>query len=399
MCTYISFHGTVFIRWLSTLASIVVAVCTVLSASCGLAQVTGESLLATATTDRATYDLFDTAIQRFRNQDLQGCRAILDEAKANDPSLPPPGVILAQLWLETRQLEPAMKELDNTATQFPDDPEPHIMIGDLTYQERRFTSAESSFLRAKELTDKYQANPARRRYFEIRCNAGLAATAEAKDQWAIAFKHLKAWQALDPRSAPVHSRLGRAMFKLGQEADALAAFRRAKELNSDLEAPEIILAKLYADAGNIEAAMRLGLKAKDRKLTGPDTPQANEILQALSKSKAVWKKYENEASGYSVIAPPEVWENCLEELLSISVRDCPDDFKEVWEAYLLGCKEVCDGLKRKGSPIELAAGAAKAALSGGSSLIEEVEKAGAISKVHSDALLRLRIVAKRYGVE
>jgi tetratricopeptide (TPR) repeat protein len=227
------------------------------------AQVTAKTLIGKAVSDDKEYAEIDNAIARFKDRDIDGCRAILERARNNNPKLPPPGVMMAMLWLSVNQLMPARAELEQTVVKFPTDPEPYLMLADLAFQDRRVTDSSVLFDRATQLTGPYAENPKRKRDFEIRCNAGTAAVAEARRQWESAQKYLTSWIGLDPDNAGAHFRLGNVLFHLGKESEAVDQFREARKLDSNALQPELALARLYDEDGKkdvakkwIEAAMK-----------------------------------------------------------------------------------------------------------------------------------------------
>ncbi|MFN9367987.1 MAG: tetratricopeptide repeat protein, partial [Planctomycetia bacterium] len=213
----------------------------------GVAQVTARTLIGRAVSDDAQDKDVENAIERFRNRDIDGCRAILERARANNPKLPPVGVMMATLWLSVNQIGPARGELEDAVIKHATDPEAFLMLADIGFQERRISDAAVLFEKATTLTGGFTENPKRKRDFEIRCNAGNAAVAEGRRQWETAQKYLKAWLDLDPDSIGAHQRMGIALFKLDKEADALAQFREAKKLDDKSPQPEIALARLYDD--------------------------------------------------------------------------------------------------------------------------------------------------------
>ncbi|MFM8414678.1 MAG: tetratricopeptide repeat protein [Planctomycetota bacterium] len=209
------------------------------------AQVTPKILIGKAVSDENDYKEISNAITRFNDRDIDGCRAILERARNTNPKLPPPGVMMAMLWLNVNQLLPARAELEQTTVKFPKDPEPYLMLADLAFQDRRVTDSAVLFDRATELTGAFDENPKRKRDFEIRCNAGTAAVAEARQQWESAQKHLAAWLELDPDNAGAHFRMGNVLFRLGKEKEALAQFQEARKLDAKALQPELALARLY----------------------------------------------------------------------------------------------------------------------------------------------------------
>jgi tetratricopeptide (TPR) repeat protein len=239
------------------LALLVVVVATFAAARPVQAQVTAQSLIGKAVSDDSMNKEITNAISRFRDRDIDGCRAVLERAKSSNPKLPPPGVMMAMLWLSVNQVGPARAELEDTAVKFAADPEPYLMLGDLAFQERRVTEADVLFAKATALTTAYTENPKRKRDFDIRCNAGAAAVAEARKQWDSAQKLLAAWLQLDPDNASAHQRMGIVLFQQGKEMESLAEFREARKLDEKAVQPELALARLYDDAKKRDTAKKL----------------------------------------------------------------------------------------------------------------------------------------------
>jgi len=238
------------------LAAVVVAIAASWAGD-AMAQVTARTLIGKAVSDSSSDQDVTNAINRFRDRDIDGCRALLERVKSNDAKLPPPGVMMAMLWLSVNQLQPARAELEDTVVKFAADPEPYLMLGDLAFQDRRVTDADTLFARAVELTKAYKDNPKRKRDFEIRGHAGTAAVAEARKQWPKAEEELRAWIALDPDSASAHQRLGIVLYQLSKPQDALEQFREAKKLDEKAVQPELAMARLYDEAKKRETAKKL----------------------------------------------------------------------------------------------------------------------------------------------
>jgi tetratricopeptide (TPR) repeat protein len=226
------------------------------SASRAQAQVTAKTLIGKAVSDDSQYKEINNAIARFGDRDIDGCRAILERSRNNNDKLPPPGVMMAMLWLNVNQLMPARAELEQTTVKFPADPEPYLMLADLAFQDRRVTDSAVLFDRATQLTAAFEENPKRKRDFDIRCNAGTAAVAEARRQWETAQKHLTAWIALDPDNAGAHFRLGNVLFRLGKEQEALAQFQEARKLDAKALQPELAIARLYDEDRKKDVAQK-----------------------------------------------------------------------------------------------------------------------------------------------
>ena len=237
--------------------SVLVMLTAVVSGTVAHAQVTAQTLIGKAVSDDAANTEVTGAINRFRDRDIDGCRAILERVKSNNVKMPPPGVMMAMLWLSVNQLPPARTELEDTVVKFPKDPEPYLMMGDLAFQDRRVTDADVLFAKAKQVSADYTENAKRKRDFDIRYNAGSAAVAEARKQWETAQTHLTEWLTLDPDNASAHQRMGIVLFQLADPKKALEQFSEAKKLDPKAVQPELAMARLYDDAKKKDIAKKL----------------------------------------------------------------------------------------------------------------------------------------------
>ena len=237
--------------------SVLLMLSAVVSGTVAHAQVTAQTLIGKAVSDDAANTEVTGAINRFRDRDIDGCRAILERVKSNNVKMPPPGVMMAMLWLSVNQLSPARTELEDTVVKFPKDPEPYLMMGDLAFQDRRVTDADVLFAKAKQVSADYTENAKRKRDFDIRYNAGSAAVAEARKQWETAQTHLTEWLTLDPDNASAHQRMGIVLFQLADPKKALEQFSEAKKLDPKAVQPELAMARLYDDAKKKDIAKKL----------------------------------------------------------------------------------------------------------------------------------------------
>jgi len=240
---------------------IAVASLVVCGGSLARAQISAQALIGNAVSDDSLDKEINNAITRFRDRDIDGCRAILERAKSNNPKLPPPGVMMATLWLAVSQLPQAREELENAAVKFPADPEAYLKLGDLAFGEGRITDSAVLFEKATELTSAFNENPKRRRDFDIRCEAGTAAIAERRKQWEAAEKHLAKWIELDPDTAGSRLRMGNVLFQLGKEKEALEQFREAKKIDKNAPLPELAMAQRNDEAKKRDAAKKWILDA------------------------------------------------------------------------------------------------------------------------------------------
>jgi tetratricopeptide (TPR) repeat protein len=202
------------------------------------------------------YPEVESALQRFKNGDVAGAKEYLDQAKQKYPKLPPVELLLAKLMVFNRNGEQARALLEQTVTNHPDDPEAYLLLADLAFAEGRTTEAQALFEKAAGLVQKFTENEKRRQAFDIRVLAGTSAVHERRQQWDEAIALLQKWVQLDPDSAAAHTRLGITLFRLNKPAEALAEFKKARELEPTSSHPYVILGQLFTAQQNIEQARR-----------------------------------------------------------------------------------------------------------------------------------------------
>jgi tetratricopeptide (TPR) repeat protein len=202
------------------------------------------------------YPEVESALQRFKNGDVAGAKEYLDQAKVKYPKLPPVELLLAKLMVFNRNGEQARLLLEQTVTNHPNDPEAYLLLADLAFAEGRTTEAQALFEKAAGLVQKFNENEKRRQAFDIRVLAGTSAVHERRQQWNDAIALLTKWVEIDPESAAAHTRLGITQFRLDKPAEALAEFKKARELEPASAHPYIMLGQLFTAQQNKEQARR-----------------------------------------------------------------------------------------------------------------------------------------------
>ncbi|HEX6962875.1 MAG TPA: tetratricopeptide repeat protein [Lacipirellula sp.] len=203
------------------------------------------------------YPEVESAIQRFKNGDVAGAREYLEQAKQKYAKLPPVDLLLAKLMVFGRNGDQARLLLEQTVTNHPADPEAYLLLADLAFAEGRTTEADALFEKAAGLVEAFNENEKRKQAFQIRVLAGTSAVHERRQQWNEAIELLRQWTQLDPDSAAAHTRLGITLFRLEKPAEALAEFKKARELDPDAAAhPYVVLGQLFTAQQNLEQARR-----------------------------------------------------------------------------------------------------------------------------------------------
>ncbi|MBI3838442.1 MAG: tetratricopeptide repeat protein [Planctomycetia bacterium] len=225
------------------------------------ADLTVENLTGTAISGIGPYyqDVAD-AIRLFATKDFAAALSHLESAKKSTPRLPPSEIMMANLYLDANQSAPAIAHLEKAARQWPKDPESYVMLAERAVNEGRVTEAGLMFEKAVGVIDAFNDNPKRKQNLQIRAYLGWAAADEIRADWKEAQQKLEQLIKLDQRSATGHERLGRVLFRSGNDRGAYAEFQLAAEIDKKLLPAELAMATLYSDKVNREKWLNFGLK-------------------------------------------------------------------------------------------------------------------------------------------
>jgi tetratricopeptide (TPR) repeat protein len=180
--------------------------------------------------------------------------ALIRERAARHPEWPPAPLILARLLLAADQAAPARLALERAAVEAPKDPEVYLTLAAVAVSDGRLSDARLNFDQVLTLIGRGPRDAERARALRREALAGLAAVAEARDDWPAARGALSAWLELEPWNGPARQRLGGVLFQLGRSADAFDALRRAVQDAPDLEPAAVSMARLAGLKGDSQAA-------------------------------------------------------------------------------------------------------------------------------------------------
>ncbi len=246
----------------------------VFAAGAAQAQITVESLIGKSVTDISDTmsKPIEQAITLFTNRQFDDARNLLKQTCSAYPELPPPGVLMAQMFVAANQGLAARSELERCVLDNPTDPEPYLVFGDLAFQNRQITESGLCFDRANELANAYNANPRRKRDLQIRANAGLAAVASAREQYQAEEKLLANWIALEPDSTAAYTRLARCQFKQGGKDNIQRAYATFKKLYDEIDTEKDPTKKVPRAEVNMAVLYTQGAK---------DIPNADKVAKQL----------------------------------------------------------------------------------------------------------------------
>jgi Tfp pilus assembly protein PilF len=241
-------------------------------AATATAQVKQKDLIGDAVSETgARYADVDEAIKRFTLNDVLGARTFLENAKRKDASLPPVDLLLAKLYFFANNVAAGRASLEKTALENPEDPEAYLILGEQALQQRRTIEADALFNRALELTAKFNANPKRKRKFEVTARGGRAAVAELRKDWIAATNDLRELLKLDPENANAHSRLGRALFMQEKFREGYDEFVAGRKIDKKLFDPYVSAALMYDQLGKNNEAQQAFDRAIAANKTDPNT--------------------------------------------------------------------------------------------------------------------------------
>lgn len=179
---------------------------------------------------------------------------LIREESARHPEWSPPRVILARILLSGDQAPVARRVLEQAAAELPDHPDVYLILGALALGDNRFSDARLNFEKAQALIGSGKWSDPQARSFRREVAAGLAAVAEAREEWEGARRSLTTLLEIDPKNGPARHRLGRALFRLDKVDEAFAALKQAVQDTPAIEPAAVSMGLLYTQKGDIKKA-------------------------------------------------------------------------------------------------------------------------------------------------
>jgi tetratricopeptide (TPR) repeat protein len=197
------------------------------------------------------------AIELFQKRDFDGALKSLETAAKGHSELPPAQVMMFQLFVAAQQPFNARMALEKAVVSNPDDPESFAILGSVAMQDRRVTDAELLYLKSKDVLASFKGSDARKKILEPQILSGLAAVAEARENWDGAKSYLETLLKINAKDAMAQQRLARALFQLKDAAGALQKLRDAAKADPvNVLTPEAALGRFYEQYGDHEDAVK-----------------------------------------------------------------------------------------------------------------------------------------------
>jgi tetratricopeptide (TPR) repeat protein len=239
----------------------------------------------------------DEAAACFRRGDYSRCLELLRELRETSPGSAPARTTLAQWFLLDNQPAQAREALELASAEDPGHPRAYLLLGAIALGEGRATEAAALFEKALALAGSAIWPDDSRKGFQGEARAGLAAVAEHRGDWDAASSWLAARLEVEPKDGAARVRLARALFRQGRRDGIFEELRHAARDDPGIEPPAMVMAELYAGAGDAKKAAEwvdYAVKAAPRDpkahlgaalwyLSQDDAPRARALAETAAK--------------------------------------------------------------------------------------------------------------------
>ena len=178
------------------------------------------------------------AIELYLDGDVAGAYRAFKEVYDANPDSDPPGVLLALLHSHAGRLLEMRRALEQTAEDYPSDPEAYLQLAGVDAQEGRFLESQLLIERAEKLIDNYkETHPettTRFAYLKEEALSARANLAERQERYEEARSIVKKIIETNPNNAQAQWNLGYLSMKLRDYEGAEAAFDEAAKHDPEL---------------------------------------------------------------------------------------------------------------------------------------------------------------------
>lgn len=196
----------------------------------------------------------DAAVQKIREGRNDEALAMIREKAAKHADWPPAPLIMAQILFRFGQAVPGRQVLEKAAVEAPKHPEVFLTFGRLALTDGRFSDALLNFETAQGLISSGKWEAEKVREYRREALSGLAAAAEAREEWKTAQDHLNALLELDPKNGQARHQLGQVLFRLDKTDDAFNTLKQAVVDTPALEPAAVSMGLLFSQKGDAKKA-------------------------------------------------------------------------------------------------------------------------------------------------
>ncbi len=196
----------------------------------------------------------EPAVKKLREGRIDEALVLIRQLTAKHPEWTPAPLILSRLLISGGQAVPGRRALERAATEFPDHPEVYLASGALALGEGRYSDARLNFDAALGLTGSGKWDAEHAGFYRREALSGLAAVAEAREDWETARRKLVAVLELEPQNGQVRQRLGAVLFRLDKQEEAFETLKQAVQDTPALEPAAVTMGRLMTQKGNARKA-------------------------------------------------------------------------------------------------------------------------------------------------
>lgn len=174
----------------------------------------------------------------------EALKQLLEATKAN-PKLPPARIMLANMFLQVGNGQDFRFNLERAAAEDPKHPDVYLTNGSIALREGRITEAILNCQVSLQLAADPRWDGEQRKRFVREARQGLAASFEARGDWAMVRDQVTALLAEEPTNAMARTRLARALFNQDKPDQAFAELQTAHKDDPAIDLPELQMYMLY----------------------------------------------------------------------------------------------------------------------------------------------------------
>ena len=199
----------------------------------------------------------------FQQTEITKCMELLTIAKAKDPSLPPPRLILADMYFQAGVQPAGRQMLERVATENPTHPELWRLLGTVALAERRWTEAIMHFERGMDLPAPSVWTPKELQTYRFSCMKGKAAAMERRGDLKAAAQVLGEMAEMAPRDSRLRDRFASVLFNAQMKDKAYEQFKIAYLRDNNMSPPELSMGIMYVNQGDFAQGDRWFDRALD----------------------------------------------------------------------------------------------------------------------------------------
>lgn len=185
------------------------------------------------------------AQELFRAGKTDEALVALRQAVTANPLLPPPRVMLSDLYYKSGNGPRAREELERAAAEEPTHPDVLTLNGTYGMNEGRITDAILSYEAALKAIDSPRWTAAQQKRFLRVARLGLARAYQARGDFKAARGQFTAALGDDPKNGPLRQQAAAAAFRAGDPTTAETELKTAFTDDPTLDPPELMLARLW----------------------------------------------------------------------------------------------------------------------------------------------------------